>query len=105
MAKTKASTGGRPRVAELVEARRPKDAAEIAKIDGTVEMGGTVRGKRKLILKDPETGAEEEHLISLTKHIIVFKGDFVRKVSSLPKGRLFLTKSWKSAGRKTCRNT
>ena len=79
VAKTKDITGGLPRVAELFEARRPKDAAEIAKIDGIVEMGGTVRGKRKLILKDPETRAEEEHLIPLTKHIIVFKGDFVKK--------------------------
>src|SRR5450631_4134961 len=70
VAKTKDITGGLPRVAELFEARRPKDAAEIAKIDGTVEMGGTVRGKRKLILKDTETGSEEEHLIPLTKHII-----------------------------------
>jgi DNA-directed RNA polymerase subunit beta' len=52
IAKTKDITGGLPRVAELFEARRPKDAAEIAKIDGVVEMGGTVRGKRKLILKD-----------------------------------------------------
>src|SRR5258708_2946812 len=77
VAKTKDITGGLPRVAELFEARRPKDAAEIAKIDGVVEMGGTVRGKRRLILKDPETGAEEEHLISLTKHIIAFKGDDV----------------------------
>src|SRR5204863_152999 len=58
VAKTKDITGGLPRVAELFEARRPKDAAEIAKIDGVVEMGGTVRGKRRLILKDPDTGAE-----------------------------------------------
>ncbi|HEX8490576.1 MAG TPA: DNA-directed RNA polymerase subunit beta', partial [Chthoniobacterales bacterium] len=86
IAKTKDITGGLPRVAELFEARRPKDAAEIAKIDGTVEMGGTVRGKRKLILKDPETGTEEEHLISLTKHIIVFKGDFVKKGQQLTEG-------------------
>ncbi|MDP9004883.1 MAG: DNA-directed RNA polymerase subunit beta', partial [Verrucomicrobiota bacterium] len=86
IAKTKDITGGLPRVAELFEARRPKDAAEIAKIDGTVEMGGTVRGKRKLILTDPETGAEEEHLISLTKHIIVFKGDFVKKGQQLTEG-------------------
>jgi DNA-directed RNA polymerase subunit beta' len=86
IAKTKDITGGLPRVAELFEARRPKDAAEIAKIDGIVEMGGTVRGKRKLILKDAETGAEEEHLISLTKHIIVFKGDFVKKGSQLTEG-------------------
>ena len=86
VAKTKDITGGLPRVAELFEARRPKDAAEIAKIDGIVEMGGTVRGKRKLILKDPETGAEEEHLIPLTKHIIVFKGDFVKKGQQLTEG-------------------
>ncbi|MFN2508664.1 MAG: DNA-directed RNA polymerase subunit beta', partial [Chthoniobacterales bacterium] len=86
IAKTKDITGGLPRVAELFEARRPKDAAEIAKIDGVVEMGGTVRGKRKLILKDVETGTEEEHLIPLTKHIIAFKGDFVKKGQQLTEG-------------------
>jgi DNA-directed RNA polymerase subunit beta' len=86
VAKTKDITGGLPRVAELFEARRPKDAAEIAKIDGIVEMGGTIRGKRRLILKDPDTGSEEEHLISLTKHIIVFKGDFVKKGQQLTEG-------------------
>src|SRR5258707_376164 len=86
VAKTKDITGGLPRVAELFEARRPKDAAEIAKIDGIVELGGTVRGKRSLMLKDPDTGAEEEHLIPLTKHIIVFKGDFVKKGQQLTEG-------------------
>jgi DNA-directed RNA polymerase subunit beta' len=84
--KTKDITGGLPRVAELFEARRPKDAAEIAKIDGVVDIGGSVRGKRKLILKDPVTGAEEEHLIPLNKHVIVFKGDFVKKGSQLTEG-------------------
>src|SRR5438874_376639 len=86
VAKTKDITGGLPRVAELFEARRPKDAAEIAKIEGIVEMGGSVRGKRSLVLKDPDTGAEEEHLISLTKHIIVFKGDYVKKGQQLTEG-------------------
>jgi DNA-directed RNA polymerase subunit beta' len=86
VAKTKDITGGLPRVAELFEARRPKDAAEIAKIDGIVEFGGTVRGKRSLVLKDPDTGAEEEHLIPLTKHIIVFKGDYVKKGQQLTEG-------------------
>jgi DNA-directed RNA polymerase subunit beta' len=86
VAKTKDITGGLPRVAELFEARRPKDAAEIAKIDGIVELGGTVRGKRSLILKDPDTSAEEEHLIPLTKHIIVFKGDYVKKGQQLTEG-------------------
>jgi len=56
IAKTKDITGGLPRVAELFEARRPKDAAEIAKIDGLVEFGGTVRGKRRLILRDATSG-------------------------------------------------
>jgi DNA-directed RNA polymerase subunit beta' len=86
IAKTKDITGGLPRVAELFEARRPKDAAEIAKIDGVVDIGGTVRGKRRLIVTDPDTGAEEEHLISLSKHIIVFKGDFVKKGQQLTEG-------------------
>ena len=86
VAKTKDITGGLPRVAELFEARRPKDAAEIAKIDGIVEIGGAVRAKRKIIVRDVETGAEEEHLVPLNKHIIVFKGDFVKKGQQLTEG-------------------
>jgi DNA-directed RNA polymerase subunit beta' len=86
IAKTKDITGGLPRVAELFEARRPKDAAEIAKIDGVVEIGGTVRGKRRIVLRDAQTKAEEEHLIPLNKHIIVFKGDLVKKGSQLTEG-------------------
>ena len=86
IAKTKDITGGLPRVAELFEARRPKDACEIAKIDGVVEIGGTVRGKRRLIVRDELTGSEEEHLIPLSKHVIVFKGDFVKKGSQLTEG-------------------
>ena len=58
VAKTKDITGGLPRVAELFEARRPKDAAEIAKIDGVVEVAGNIRGKKKLIIRDPSTLAE-----------------------------------------------
>ncbi len=85
-AKTKDITGGLPRVAELFEARKPKDSAEIAKIDGLVDIGGIVRGKRKLIVADAESGAEEEHLIPLNKHIIVLKGDFVKKGSQLTEG-------------------
>ena len=84
--KTKDITGGLPRVAELFEARRPKDAAEIAKIDGIVDFAGTVRGKRRIIVKDPKTGAEEEHLIPHSKHIIVFRGDTVKKGQQLTEG-------------------
>ena len=86
VAKTKDITGGLPRVAELFEARRPKDASEIAKIDGAVDIGGTVRGKRKIIVTDIETGAEEEHLVPMNKHIIVLKGDLVKKGQQLTDG-------------------
>jgi DNA-directed RNA polymerase subunit beta' len=86
VATTKDITGGLPRVAELFEARRPKDAAEIAKIDGVVDFAGTVRGKRRIIVKDPKTAAEEEHLIPHSKHIIVFRGDTVRKGQQLTEG-------------------
>ncbi len=85
-AKTKDITGGLPRVAELFEARRPKDAAEISKIDGVVDFGATVRGKRTVLIKDPQTGVEEEHLIPIGKHVIVFKGDFVKKGQQLTEG-------------------
>ena len=84
--KTKDITGGLPRVAELFEARRPKDAAEISKIDGLVDFGPSVRGKRTILIKDPQTGLEEEHLIPIGKHVIVFKGDFVKKGQQLTEG-------------------
>ncbi len=86
VSKTKDITGGLPRVAELFEARRPKDAAEIAKIDGVVEIGGTIRGKRKVLVIDGTTGAEEEHLVPLKKHLIVLKGDVVKKGQQLTEG-------------------
>jgi len=84
--KTKDITGGLPRVAELFEARRPKDAAEISKIDGTVDFGSSVRGKRCIVIRDLQTGVEEEHLIPIGKHVIVFKGDFVKKGQQLTEG-------------------
>ena len=84
--KTKDITGGLPRVAELFEARRPKDAAEISKIDGLVDFGASVRSKRCITVTDPKTGAEEEHLIPIGKHVIVFKGDSVKKGQQLTEG-------------------
>jgi DNA-directed RNA polymerase subunit beta' len=84
--KTKDITGGLPRVAELFEARRPKDAAEISKIDGIVDFGASVRGKRCILIKDQQTGVEEEHLIPIGKHVIVFKGDYVKKGQQLTEG-------------------
>jgi DNA-directed RNA polymerase subunit beta' len=84
--KTKDITGGLPRVAELFEARRPKDAAEIARIDGEVSFGASVRGKRCIVVKDPSTNLEEEHLIPIGKHVIVYKGDMVKKGQQLTDG-------------------
>jgi DNA-directed RNA polymerase subunit beta' len=84
--KTKDITGGLPRVAELFEARRPKDASEISKIDGIVDFGASVRGKRCILIKDQATSVEEEHLIPIGKHVIVFKGDYVKKGQQLTEG-------------------
>ena len=84
--KTKDITGGLPRVAELFEARRPKDSAEISKIDGIVDFAASVRGKRCILIKDQQTSVQEEHLIPIGKHVIVFKGDYVRKGQQLTEG-------------------
>jgi DNA-directed RNA polymerase subunit beta' len=84
--KTKDITGGLPRVAELFEARKPKDAAEIAKIDGVVDFRGVQKNKRIVIVRDEVTGMEEEHLIPLTKHLIIQKGDHVVKGQQLTEG-------------------
>ena len=85
-AKTKDITGGLPRVAELFEARKPKDGSEISRIDGEVDFGPTVRGKRSIIIRDVESEEEEEHLIPIGKHVIVFKGDKVKKGQQLTEG-------------------
>ena len=84
--KTKDITGGLPRVAELFEARKPKNAAEIARIDGIVEFGEAKKGKRKVIVRDPDTGVAEEHMISLGKHLTVHRGDRVKKGEQLTEG-------------------
>ncbi|MDG2126253.1 MAG: DNA-directed RNA polymerase subunit beta', partial [Verrucomicrobiales bacterium] len=86
VAKTKDITGGLPRVAELFEARKPKDHAEIAKIDGVAERAGMARGKVRLLVKDTETGEEEEHLIPRNKHIMTHDGDRVTKGDKLTEG-------------------
>ncbi len=86
VSKTKDITGGLPRVAELFEARKPKDSAEIAKIAGLVKIEGSVRGKRRLLVIDTEKNHEEEHLIPPNKHIIVTDGDRVKKGEELTEG-------------------
>ncbi len=84
--KTKDITGGLPRVAELFEARRPKIAAEIAKLDGIIDFKGVQKNKRIVVVRDEVTQMEEEHSIPLSKHLIVQKGDFVVKGQQLTDG-------------------
>jgi len=84
--KTRDITGGLPRVAELFEARRPKDHAIIAEIDGQVEFGKDYKAKRRVIVKNEETGEESEYLIPKGKHVSVQEGDFVRRGDPLVDG-------------------
>ncbi len=74
--KTKDITGGLPRVAELFEARKPKDPAIISEIDGVVEFGESKKGQRRVVIKSP-TGMKREYLIPHGKHLNVYKGDWV----------------------------
>ena len=83
--KTKDITGGLPRVAELFEARKPKDHAVVTEIDGIVSFGKDTKGKRKLIVT-PEVGDAREYLIPKQKHITVHEGDRVRAGESLMEG-------------------
>jgi len=81
-------TGGLPRVTEIFEARKPKDPAIMAEIDGKVELlGEKRRGKRTIIVKN-ESGIEKEHLVTHGKHMRVHAGDFVKAGESLVDGPL-----------------
>ena len=86
VARTKDITGGLPRVAELFEARKPKDACVIAKIEGEVSFGGTVRGKKKVIVSDSDSGEQVEHLVPMGRHIIVTDGDRVKRGDQITEG-------------------
>jgi DNA-directed RNA polymerase subunit beta' len=83
--KTKDITGGLPRVAELFEARKPKEYALISDIDGMVEFGKDLKGKRKVVIR-PEVGEIKEYMISRGKHVSVHEGDFVRAGEALMDG-------------------
>src|SRR5699024_10655968 len=75
--KTRDITGGLPRVAELFEARRPKDPAVITEIDGTIRFGDIKRGKREIVVM-PGQGAERVYEVPVGKHLRVHEGDLVR---------------------------
>jgi DNA-directed RNA polymerase subunit beta' len=78
-AKTRDITGGLPRVAELFEARRPKDCAVIAEMDGRVEFGRDYKNKRRIKITPEDGGEAVEFLIPKGKHISVHDGDVIRK--------------------------
>jgi len=83
--KTKDITGGLPRVAELFEARKPKDAAIISEVDGIVSFGKDTKGKRK-ILVTPDQGEAMEYLVPKGRHLTVNEGDYVRAGEPLMDG-------------------
>ncbi|HSB70436.1 MAG TPA: DNA-directed RNA polymerase subunit beta' [Candidatus Methylomirabilis sp.] len=83
--KTKDITGGLPRVAELFEARKPKDPAIISEIDGRVEFAGIVKGLRKIVIRG-EGGDFKEYLIPRGKHVTVLEGDEVKAGDPLMDG-------------------
>ena len=87
--KTRDITGGLPRVAELFEARRPKNPAVISEIDGFVEFGETKKGQRVIIVRSP-TGMQREYIIPPGKHPNVYKGDRIIAGQQLTDGPVVL---------------
>ena len=83
--KTRDITGGLPRIAELFEARKPKEPAVITEVDGTVRFGDIKRGKREVIIT-PEAGNERVYEIPVGKHLRVHEGDQVRAGDRLSEG-------------------
>ena len=83
--KTKDITGGLPRVAELFEARRPKESATVTEISGLVSFGKLQKGKREIVVT-PERGESRKYTIQRGKHIIVHEGDYVRAGEALIDG-------------------
>ncbi len=83
--KTKDITGGLPRVAELFEARSPKDAATLSELDGEVVIGDTVKNKRKIIIKG-ENGVQKEYSIPQSKFIRIQDGDWINRGEKIDDG-------------------
>ncbi|PKO38519.1 MAG: DNA-directed RNA polymerase subunit beta' [Betaproteobacteria bacterium HGW-Betaproteobacteria-4] len=84
-AKTRDITGGLPRVAELFEARTPKDASVLAEYTGTIGFGKDTKGKQRLIITDLD-GATHEYLIPKDKHVLVHDGQVVNKGEKIVEG-------------------
>lgn len=77
--KTRDITGGLPRVAELVEARKPKDHAVIAEVDGRIEFGKDYKSKRRIVLHPIDGSEPIEYVLPKGKHVVVNEGDFVKR--------------------------
>jgi DNA-directed RNA polymerase subunit beta' len=78
MSKTRDITGGLPRVADLFEARRPKEPSILAEISGLVSFGKETKGKRRLIIT-PSEGDPHEELIPKWRHVSVFEGEYIQR--------------------------
>ena len=85
ISKTRDITGGLPRVAELFEARRPKDPSVVSEIDGTVKFGRIIRSQQQVLIDDGD-GDEREYLVPHGKHMMVHSGDQVKAGESLCEG-------------------
>ena len=88
VAKTKDITGGLPRVAELFEVRRPRNAAIITRIEGVVSIGQTSKGLVEVSVKNEETGQVENYPIPFGKHLAVYEGDRVGVGEQLTDGAI-----------------
>jgi DNA-directed RNA polymerase subunit beta' len=87
LSRTRDITGGLPRVAELFEARKPKNPAIISEITGVVELLGYSKGLRRVLVQS-ETGTEKEYLVPHSKHLIVYNGDRVQVGDPLTDGSI-----------------
>ena len=83
--KTRDITGGLPRVADLFEARKPKDPAILAEITGTVSFGKDTKGKQRLVITDPD-GNQHEELIPKWRHVTVFENEHVERGETVVDG-------------------
>ena len=83
--KTRDITGGLPRVADLFEARKPKEAAVLAEVSGTVSFGKETKGKQRLIVTDEE-GVQHDMLVPKWRHILVFEGEHVEQGETVVEG-------------------
>jgi len=94
-------TGGLPRVTELFEARKPKNAAAMSEIDGLVTDIERKRGRTIIKVRDPQTGYESEHAVPPGKHLLVSRGDAVKAGQPLVEGPLVLQDILRISGEET----